>query len=290
MDAKINGLAAFSYTWNKLRDDECSKIQAFARAVRAISVGVRVTSDDLRLMQQGHPTSIFARAIAKDTTLEKLLYSDPDSLDSYSQERAPLISPDSPSIVEFQDMPEIKENKRTVPLEKYNQLPEPGDITTIELHKYDFKSKEGKTDFYDNFRDYIFTGESQLSEEVLRPLGKMQTQGIEAKHFKLTGRGGVVDGRHFVEVVLDNGHPFLMYRSTGTGTSQDTLGEWMPIPGWLDPLVKPLWFIKYENIDRSDSKIDKYKILIFQQIDVFLKEREHVLFPDLNKKDSSAGK
>lgn len=285
MDVKINGLAAFSYTWNMLRDDECSKIKAFARAVKAISVGVRVTSDDLRLMQQGHPTSIFTRAIAKDTTLEKLLYSDPDSL-----EQAPLISPDSPSIVELQDMPEIKENKRTVPLEKYNQLPEPGDITTIELHKYDFKSKEGKADFYDNFRDYIFTGESQLSEEVLRPLGEMQTQGGKAKHFKLTGRGGVVDGRHFVEVVLDNGHPCLMYRSTGTGSSQDTLGEWVPIPGWLDLIVNPLWFIKFKNVDNSDSKIDKYKIDIFQKIDVFLKEREQVLFPDLSKKDSSAGK
>ena len=284
MDAKINGLAAFSYTWNMLRDDECSKIKAFARAVKA-SFGIKITPDKVRSMQQEHPASIFARSIAKDTTLGRLLYSD-----SYSLEQAPLISPDSPSIVEFQDMPEIKENKRTVPLEKYNQLPEPGDITTIELHKYDFKSKEGKTDFYDNFRDYIFTGESQLSEEVLRPLGKMQTQGIEAKHFKLTGRGGVVDGRHFVEVVLDNGHPCLMYRSTGTGSSQDTLGEWVPIPGWLDPIVNPLWFIKFKNVDDSDSKIDKYKIDIFQQIDVFLKEREHVLFPDLNKKDSSAGK
>lgn len=285
MDAKINGLAAFSYTWNMLRDNECSKIKAFARAVKAISVGIKITPDKVRSMQQEHPASIFARSIAKDTTLEKLLYSDSDSL-----EQAPLISSDSSSIVELQDMPEIKENKRTVPLKKYNQLPEPGDITTIELHKYDFKSKEGKTDFYDNFRDYIFTGESQLSEEVLRPLGKMQTQGIEAKHFKLTGRGGVVDGRHFVEVVLDNGHPCLMYRSTGTGSSQDTLGEWVPIPGWLDPIVNPLWFIKFKNVDDSDSKIDKYKIDIFQQIDVFLKEREHVLFPDLNKKDSSAGK
>ena len=284
MDAKINGLTAFSYTWNTLRDNECSKIKAFARAVKA-SFGIKITPDKVLSMQQEHPASIFARSIAKDTTLRRLLYSDSDSL-----EQAPTISPDSPSIVELQDMPEIKENKRTVPLEKYDQLPEPGDITTIELHKYDFKSKEGKADFYDNFRDYIFTGESQFSEEVLRPHGKMQKQGDKAKHFKLTGRGGVVDGRHFVEVVLDNGHPCLMYRSTGTGTSQDTLGEWMPIPGWLDPVVKPLWFIKYENIDGSDSKIDKYKIRIFQKIDVFLKEREHVLFPDLNKKDSSAGK
>lgn len=284
MDAKINGLTAFSYTWNMLRDNECSKIKAFARAVKA-SFGIKITPDKVLSMQQEHPASIFARSIAKDTTLGRLLYSDSDSL-----EQAPTISPDSPSIVELQDMPEIKENKRTVPLEKYDQLPEPGDITTIELHKYDFKSKEGKADFYDNFRDYIFTGESQLSKEVLRPLGKMQKQGSEAKHFKLTGRGGVVDGRHFVEVVLDNGHPCLMYRSTGTGSSQDTLGEWVPIPGWLDPIVRPLWFIKFKNVDDSDSKINKYKISIFQKIDAFLKDREQVLFPDLNKKDSSAGK
>ncbi len=76
MNITIHGLAAFSYTWNKERDSQGSMIKAFARAVVAIAVGVKVNADNVRSMQQDHPTSIFARCISKKTGLSNLLHTD----------------------------------------------------------------------------------------------------------------------------------------------------------------------------------------------------------------------
>jgi len=54
-------------------------IKAFARAVMATAIGIKVSSDDVRSMQQDHPTSIFARSISKKSVLLDLLYTDNDS-------------------------------------------------------------------------------------------------------------------------------------------------------------------------------------------------------------------
>ncbi len=42
MNVQIHGLAAFSYTRNKERDDQGSMVIAFARAVMAISIGIKI--------------------------------------------------------------------------------------------------------------------------------------------------------------------------------------------------------------------------------------------------------
>lgn len=76
MDVKIHGLAAFSYTWNKERDNQGSMIKAFARAVMAISIGIKINGDDVRAMWQDHPTSTFVRSVSKRPALSNLLYTD----------------------------------------------------------------------------------------------------------------------------------------------------------------------------------------------------------------------
>ena len=246
MDTTIKGLTAFSYARNRERDNKSSKIKAFARAVKAISDGIKITPDNLRSMQRDHPKSIFTRTIATNPTLEALLHFTLKS-------------------------------------------PEPNNITPIESHKYDSRSKEGKADFYNNFSDYVFAVDDVFSMEIQIAFEKMKSKGREAKIFDLSGRGGVVDGRHFVEVVLDNEYSCLMYRSTGEYSGSETEGEWVPFPGWKENTDKdkPFWFIKYNNSDGSNPKTNKYQIPAFQQIAAFIKEREQILFPDLNKKDAS---
>lgn len=282
MDATIYGLSAFSYAWNRERDNKCSKIKAFARAVKVIPFGIKVTPENLRSMQQDHPKSIFARSIGRNRTLRDLLYCEE------SLQQSSIMKPDVPGISELQQIPvKIRKSEQTTPLEKFDQLPEPGNITAIESYTYDSKNKENKTVFYNHFGDYVFNGKDIYSMQIMNPFEEMQSKGKEANHYKLSGRGGVVDDRHFVEVILDNGYSCLMYRSTGTSTSSESQGEWVPCPGWKENTNKELWFIKYNNFDGSDPKINKYNITVYQHIAAFLKDRELALFPDLNKKDSS---
>ena len=246
MDTTIKGLTAFSYAWNRERDNKSSKIKAFARAVKAISDGIKITPDNLRSMQRDHPKSIFSRSIATNPTLGAMLQYDIESAKH-------------------------------------------GNITAIKSHKYDSRTKKGEANFYNNFSNYIFAENDAYAKPIRDALEEMKSKGREAKNFQLSGRGGVVDGRHFVEVVLDNGHPCLMYRSTGTFSGSETEGEWVPFPGWNENISNNrwFWFIKHPNSDRSDPKINKYKIPAFQQIAAFIKEREQILFPNLNKKDAS---
>ena len=76
MDVTIYGLAAFSYTWNKERDNQVSLVTAFARVVMAVSVGKKINADDIRSMCQDHPTSIFARTVSQRPMLSNMLYTD----------------------------------------------------------------------------------------------------------------------------------------------------------------------------------------------------------------------
>ncbi|MGO0309315.1 hypothetical protein ACTL6P_22510 [Endozoicomonas acroporae] len=87
MDVKIHGLAAFSYTWNKERDDQGSMAIAFARAVMTISIGIKINGNDVRAMLQDHPTSNFVRLVSKRPALSNLLYTD-DSV----QQQLPTLS------------------------------------------------------------------------------------------------------------------------------------------------------------------------------------------------------
>ena len=79
MDTTIKGLTAFSYAWNRDRDNKSSKIKAFARPAKAISDGIKITPDNLRSMQRDHPKSIFSRSIATNPTLGAMLQYDIES-------------------------------------------------------------------------------------------------------------------------------------------------------------------------------------------------------------------
>ena len=71
-----------------------------------------------------------------------------------------------------------------------------------------------------------------------------------------------VAGREVVEVIMPNGMTFLMYRSTGTGSSSDTKGLWVPIPGF----AMSGHFIKVEDTNSIDPKFSKYNVPLFKSV------------------------
>jgi hypothetical protein len=68
-------------------------------------------------------------------------------------------------------------------------------------------------------------GELMDSENISWEFGRIRAQ---------------VGGRLVVDVIAGD-YRFLMYRSTGKGTTADTAGEWTPIPGFAKDTG---WFIK----------------------------------------------
>ena len=81
-------------------------------------------------------------------------------------------------------------------------------------------------------------------------------------------------GQLIVDIILPNGKSFLMYRSTGKGTTADTKGLWTPIPGF----AKNGWYIKMRH-KGVDPKKNKYGIEAFKDIAMSLEMNEEVLFP-----------
>ena len=71
-----------------------------------------------------------------------------------------------------------------------------------------------------------------------------------------------VAGREVVEVIMPNGMTFLMYRSTGTGSSSDTKGLWVPIPGF----ARSGHFIKVHDTNGIDPKFSKYNVPLFKSV------------------------
>ena len=71
-----------------------------------------------------------------------------------------------------------------------------------------------------------------------------------------------VAGREVVEVIMPNGMTFLMYRSTGTGSSSDTKGLWVPIPGF----AMSGHFIKVYDTNGIDPKFSKYNVPLFKSV------------------------
>jgi hypothetical protein len=70
---------------------------------------------------------------------------------------------------------------------------------------------------------------------------------------------------------------FLMYKSTGTGSTAKSLGEWVPLLGFGLHPNKDEWFIKaYSN--GVDPKLNKYGSSTFAAIDKDLKKNEAGLF------------
>ncbi len=96
-----------------------------------------------------------------------------------------------------------------------------------------------------------------------------------------------VDGRLVIDVIA-NGKRFLMYKSTGTGTTADTAGEWTPLLYFGTRLKtdgsgqRSEWFVK-ALFEGQDPKKNKYNIRTFDVLDKILKERESELFTGQEK-------
>ena len=76
------------------------------------------------------------------------------------------------------------------------------------------------------------------------------------------GNRSMVAGREVVEIIMPHGIKFLMYRSTGTGTTSDTKGLWVPTPGF----ARNGHFIKVYDTNGKDPKFSKYNVPLFQSI------------------------
>ena len=89
-----------------------------------------------------------------------------------------------------------------------------------------------------------------------------------------------IDGRLIVDVFA-NGKRFLMYKSTGTGTTADTKGEWTPLLYFGTRLNKKNqtvgWFVKAIH-QGQDPKKNKYGSKTFIGLDSLLKVKEDELF------------
>ncbi len=79
-------------------------------------------------------------------------------------------------------------------------------------------------------------------------------------------------GQLVVDIILPNGKSFLMYRSTGKGTTADTKGLWTPIPGF----AKNGWYIKMRH-KGVDPKKNKYEIEAFKDIATDLAKIPNIL-------------
>ena len=91
-----------------------------------------------------------------------------------------------------------------------------------------------------------------------------------------------VDGRLIIDVYIA-GKRFLMYKSTGTGTTADTAGEWTPLLYFGTRLKtdgsgeRSEWFVK-ALFEGQDPKKNKYNSKTFAELDKILKEQESELF------------
>lgn len=90
-----------------------------------------------------------------------------------------------------------------------------------------------------------------------------------------------IDGRLIIDVIA-NGKRFLMYKSTGTGTTADTAGEWTPLLYFGTQLKKDgtgrkEWFVK-ALFEGQDPKKNKYGSKTFIGLDTLLKAQESELF------------
>ena len=90
-----------------------------------------------------------------------------------------------------------------------------------------------------------------------------------------------IDGRLLIDVFA-NGRRFLMYKSTGTGTTADTAGEWTPLLYIGTRLNKEKtdrtgWFVK-ALFEGQDPKKNKYNSTTFIGLDSILKASEDELF------------
>lgn len=95
-----------------------------------------------------------------------------------------------------------------------------------------------------------------------------------------------IDGRLIIDVIA-NGKRFLMYKSTGTGTTADTAGEWTPLLYFGTQLKKDgtgrkEWFVK-AIFEGQDPKKNKYGSKTFIGLDSLLKAQESELFTGQEK-------
>ena len=90
--------------------------------------------------------------------------------------------------------------------------------------------------------------------------------------WEYTDYRGVISGRLVVEVV-SNGKKFLMYRSTGKGSTKDSKGEWVPLLGF----GRGGWFIKLYDKGK-DPKLTKYGSDTFAAISEDLKSKQVEMF------------
>ncbi|WP_257263480.1 hypothetical protein [Endozoicomonas sp. ONNA2] len=300
MEDRVFGLKAFSYTWNLERDKHSSNLAAFGRALKAVVQGVELNLADIYGMNERHPKSLFARNIQTSRVYQNLVLTDktttsstaPVSISHINQDGQTLIGTPKPASPDS--------------VERYLGAPELEEVSLLELCEFNVDSDETDDNkaFYRNFHQYIYLTDDLSvwaiwGELFTVPLENMKKKGMEAVNFKLTGLGGTVKekkgssvvARQFVEVILDNGHSFLMYRSSGI-SSKGTDGEWVPIPGWglkKDPFFgTKIWFIKLRlDADLKRLKQEKYDVPIFNKIHSHLKEKETSLFPELKKDDAS---
>lgn len=118
-----------------------------------------------------------------------------------------------------------------------------------------------KTEFE---KEYTFNNVEATAgnSKSAKPLiNKMIQEGKTSKTYTF-GRREKFDGRNVVEIILPSGYKFLMYESSGTGTTADTKGLYAPIPG----ISKTGWWLKIRDEQGKDPKKTKYNVPLFKQI------------------------
>ena len=108
-------------------------------------------------------------------------------------------------------------------------------------------------------------GEQQAVDFMIKDANKA---GMD---WKIGTSKATVNGRDVIEIIMPNGYSFLMYKSSGTGSTSKSKNLWVPIPGFANDKVGR--FIKvYDTTNgksasqKIDPKFTKYEVPLFQNI------------------------
>jgi len=101
-------------------------------------------------------------------------------------------------------------------------------------------------------------GEQQAVDFMIKDANKA---GMD---WKIGTSKATVNGRDVIEIVMPNGYSFLMYKSSGTGSTSKSKNLWVPIPGFANDKIGR--FIKVYDSNGKDPKFSKYNVPLFQNI------------------------
>ena len=155
---------------------------------------------------------------------------------------------------------------------------------TVTLGNTDFiKNAFERPDIFGEFlHPEVVSKNKQLVDDWTQKIVALGTE-LDAAGITDWNYGNVrvdIDGRLVIDVTAEvNGKQvkFLMYKSTGTGSTALSLGEWVPLIAIGTHPDGKEWFVKAYH-EGQDPKFNKYGSQTFASIDQDLKNKEKELF------------